>query len=123
MSLASAISLTPRPFFCSTQTTTSTALSTNAPVQQTLPITFANGYLTTAGLQQISVAEWNALQVQNFVVKGVSTGTSPIIYELGAFTPVLPISGVVQPSTLTYFTTLASGSTPVSPTIFVTFNV
>jgi hypothetical protein len=122
MSLASALSLTPRPFFCSTQTTASTG-TTNAPVQQTLTITALNGYLLQAGLTQVSVAEWNALKIQNFEVKGVSTGTSPIIYELGAFTPVAPVLGVPQPSVLTYFTTLVSGSTAVSPTIYVTCNV
>jgi len=127
MSLASGISLKPRPLFaCVTQSLSLTAVAT--PQTQTFQPTFANGVLTQvagtpvtitqSSLTQLSVAEWNALKIQNFYLKGINTGTPTpepaVVYELVSFTANAPVLGVVQPSTLTYYATSITGaiSTP-----------
>lgn len=123
MSISSAVSLTPRPFFCSA--TQSPAISLTAiatPQSQTFTPTFANGILTNAGLTQVSVAQWNALSLGNFTIKGVSDLTGAVVYELGVYTPVAPVLGVVQPSVLTYYATSVS-SLALTPVVLISFNV
>jgi len=134
MSLASAVSLNPRPFFASvTQSLNLTAVAT--PQIQTFTPTFANGYLTQvagtppsitqASLTQLSVADWNALSQQNFQVKGINTGTPTpepaVLYELGSFTANPPVLGVVQPSTLTYYATSITGAIS-TPSVIIACN-
>jgi len=121
MSLASGIALTPKPFFASTQVSVTTNASLT-PTSVTFAPTGVDGYLTNAGLTQISVAEWNSLKVQNFSIRGDGNGAVPLIYELNAFTPVAPISGVVQPSSLTFYATPLTATAVTTPA-YITFNI
>jgi hypothetical protein len=121
MSLASGILLSPRPYFCSTTVSVTTNAS-QTPTSITFAPTFADGYLTTAGLTQISVAQWNALQIQNFLIRGDGNGATPLIYELNALTPVAPVSGVVQPSSLTFYATPLTATAVTTPA-YITFNI
>jgi len=132
MSLSSGISLKPRPYFASVTQSITTG-SNQTPVAKTFTPTYANGVITQvagnpasitqANISQITIAEWNALSVQNFQVKGINTGSSispepAVIYELGSFGG----GNANTPNTLTYYATLVSGSTPATPSVVIACN-
>jgi len=126
MSLASGISLKPRPFFAGViQSIVNITASNTTPVLQSFQPTYANGVITQvagtpatitqASLTQLSIAEWNALGLQNFYLKGINTGSSgspepAVVYELLSFGG----GNDTTPSTLRYFATSVTGanSTP-----------
>jgi hypothetical protein len=128
MSLATGASLKPRPYFCSV-TQTLSAITSTTPAPQTFQPTYANGVITQianpptitqASLTQLSIAEWNALTIQNFQVKGINTGTSvspepAVVYELGTFQG----GNATTPNTLTYFATSVTGVGSATPSVVI----
>jgi hypothetical protein len=134
MSLASGTSLKPRPLFAGvTQSITNLTASTT-PVLQSFQPTYANGVITQvantpatitqASITQLSIAEWNALTLQNFYLKGINTGTSllpepAVVYELLSFGG----GNAVTPSTLQYFATSVTGVGTPTPSVVIVADV
>lgn len=117
MSLATGTSLKPRPYFCSA----TDAVVTNAsltPTTISFQPSYSGGVITESGLTQVSIAQWNALQLSNFQVKGVGDGAVPVIYELKSFGG----GSSSVPSTLQYYATPLT-ATAVTTSAYIISNV
>jgi hypothetical protein len=101
MSLANLAGLNPKnPIVIVSAETLLSGASAFTPVAQTfVPTASASApyQLTTAGLTSLNVAEWNALTLANFHLKGVNNGVA-VVYELVSFTG----GSASTPNTLTF---------------------